>query len=191
MWFTALIQTHFNWNQSHLNKFAISSFKWICFHKEKAYKMYTIKWAHQFHPTDTHSHTQASFSPLSQSCLQRNRCNYWVLRLWLLQARPWGSNISTSIPFLSSFLTTQASFILLYRSCLDHIEGLRLGVKLYQLNDRPFSTSYISHGIKGNPRCVKGADTHSHLHTHVGWQSGPYRSECSGSQYTVPLGEGN
>lgn len=57
MWFTALIQTHFNWNQSHLNKFAISSFKWICFHKEKAYKMYTINGrTNSIQLTHTHTH---------------------------------------------------------------------------------------------------------------------------------------
>lgn len=98
------------------------------------------------------------------------------------------SDISTSIPLLSSFLATQASFILFYWSCLGHSEGLRLGVKLYQRNDQPFLTSYISQGIKGNPHCVNGADTHSQLHTCVCWQSGPNRSKSSGGQYAVPLG---
>lgn len=137
----------------------------------------------------TFTHKSTTSPPPSQPCLQRNRRNYRVLRLWLLQARPWGSNISTSIPFPSSFLATQAPFILLYRSCLDHSQGLRLGGKLYQLNDQKFSTSYISHGIKGNPRCVNGADTH--LHTHVGWQSEPNGIKRSGSQYAISLGEWN
>lgn len=142
-----------------------------CLKKRNLLKMFTMKWVHPFHPTVAHSHTAAPlFSPLSQPCLQRNRRNYRVLRLWLLQARPWGSNISTSIPFPSSFLAAQAPFILLYRSCWDYSQGLRLGGKLYQLNDQQFSTSYISHGIKGNPPlCKWGWHTSAHTRGLAEW----------------------
>ena len=112
-------------------------------------------------------HTPDLFSPLSQSCLWRNWCNYRVLRLWLLQARPWGSDISTSIPLLSSFLALQASSIVLYRSCFRPQWGPRLAVKLYQLNDWPFLLLTLAVVSQAAPHCVNGVDTHRHPHTHT------------------------
>ncbi len=130
---------------------------------------------------DTHSHTPALFSPLSQSCLQRNQCNYWVLRLWLLQAIPWGINITTYISLLfSSLLFSSLLFSSLLWLCghplfssIDLVWAtVRTEASCEAVSTKwpVILTSYISHAIKGGSpttRCVNGADTCTHLHTHT------------------------
>lgn len=134
------------------------------------------------HTTAASRHTHSGGPSLSQFCLQRNRCNYWVLRLWLPEARTLGCDISTSIPFLSSLRALWDSSILFYRSCLGNSVGWGPTVKLYQLNDQPFLLLTLAIVSKAHPRCVNGP-THKHIWTHTRMHpcSGPNRTKHSGS----------
>lgn len=71
---------------------------------------------------------------------KKKHCNYPFLCLWLPPARTWGSNISISIAFLSTFLTLCA----LSLQSIDFVRETAwfetwCEATVYQLNDQPFS----------------------------------------------------